>query len=183
MTGLKLPRTIRLDPSDEFVFDTPAAPGEWAVSGAFRFWARDTQALAGKERQAFRSGLLGLSSFGWSTLVVVTPASPAEREAAVALLARQLVVHLGAPDEATAWAAAEEEIAFAASLCDHPENTLLAVQRSVEEDGIRERFRTLKKREDLVQHSRAFDIVTLEDNDDGDAAEAVDLHAFMRGPT
>lgn len=184
LTGiLKLPRTIRLDPSDEFVFDEVAEPGEWAVSGAFRFWTRDVSALAGKQRQAFRSGLLGLSSFGWSTLVVVTPVSAAEREAAVSLLARQLVVHLGAPDEASARAAAEEEIAFAASLCDHPENTILAVQRSIEDDGIRERFRTLKKRDDLVQHTRAFDIVALDDEDEGAVTEAVDLHALIRGPT
>jgi hypothetical protein len=34
---LKLPRTIRLDPSDTFVFERAADPGEWAVSGAFVF--------------------------------------------------------------------------------------------------------------------------------------------------
>ena len=32
---MKLLRTIRLDPSDTFIFDPPAEPGEWAVSGAF----------------------------------------------------------------------------------------------------------------------------------------------------
>ena len=42
--------------------------------------------------------------------------------------------------------AAEEEVAFAASLCDHAPQTLLAVQRSVEDGEIRERFRTLKPR-------------------------------------
>ena len=31
---LKFPRTIRLDPSDTFVFEWAAEPGEWAVSGA-----------------------------------------------------------------------------------------------------------------------------------------------------
>jgi hypothetical protein len=34
---LKLPRTIRLDPSDIFVFERAADPGEWAVSGDFVF--------------------------------------------------------------------------------------------------------------------------------------------------
>jgi len=33
---MKLLRTIRLDPSDKFVFDEAAEPGEWAVSGAVR---------------------------------------------------------------------------------------------------------------------------------------------------
>ena len=35
---LKLPRTIRLDPSDTFVFERAAEPGEWAVSAAFVFF-------------------------------------------------------------------------------------------------------------------------------------------------
>ncbi len=173
---LKLPRTIRLDPSDEFVFPRAAAPGEWAVSGAFRFWNSDVAALSGKERQAFRSGLLGISSFGWSTLVVVTEATEAEREEAVDMLARQLVMHLGAPDIETARAASEEELTFAASLCEHPVNTILAVQRMSEADGVRERFRTLRKRADLINHARAFDIV----EDDDACAEHVDLHALGR---
>ena len=175
---LKLPRTIRLDPSDEFVFSRAAAPGEWAVSGAFCFWNSDVAALSGKERQAFRSGLLGISSFGWSTLVVVTEATDAEREEAVERLARRLVTHLGAPDAETARAASEEELAFAASLCEHPVNTILAVHRTAEADGIHERFRTLRKREDFINHTRAFDIVEVED--DNSYAEHVDLHALGR---
>ena len=42
---MKLLRTIALDPSDTFVFDPPAEPGEWAVSGAFRFWNDDPAKL------------------------------------------------------------------------------------------------------------------------------------------
>ncbi len=42
---LKFPRTIRLDPSDTFVFERAAVPGEWAVSGAFAFWNRDPARL------------------------------------------------------------------------------------------------------------------------------------------
>ena len=45
---MNLMRTIRLDPSDTFVFDPPAEPGEWAVSGAFAFWDRDPATLEGK---------------------------------------------------------------------------------------------------------------------------------------
>ena len=174
---MKLPRTIRLDPSDEFVFPLAASPGEWAVSGAFRFWDRDPATLAGKERQAFRAGLLGIASFGWSTLVTVTEATDEEIGEATDNLARQLVIHMGAPDAATARAAAEEEIAFAASLCDHPVNTLLAVQRSVEDDGVRERFRTLKKREDMHTQARAFDIVA----DDEEPDEEIDIKTIGHG--
>jgi len=42
---VKLLRTIRLDPSDTFVFEKAAEPGEWAVSGAFVFWNTDATAL------------------------------------------------------------------------------------------------------------------------------------------
>ncbi|MGE0725874.1 MAG: DUF6505 family protein, partial [Alphaproteobacteria bacterium] len=71
---MRLLRTIRLDPSDGFVFDVAATEGEWAVSGAFRFWDLDPAALDGKARAAFRGGLLGIASFGWSTLVQVVEA-------------------------------------------------------------------------------------------------------------
>ena len=73
---MKLPRTIQLDPSDCFVFDRAAEPGEWAVSGAFRFHGTDAADLAPKARVALRSGFLGVASLGWSTLVEVAEASP-----------------------------------------------------------------------------------------------------------
>src|SRR5262245_39724420 len=94
---MKLLRTIRLDPSDTFVFERAAEPGEWAVPGAFAFAHADVPALAGKARAAFRSGFLGIGSLGWSTLVQVVEASDADRAAAVELLARRLVERFGAP--------------------------------------------------------------------------------------
>lgn len=143
-----LPRTIRLDPSDTLVFDRAAEPGEWAVPGGFAFWDDAPEAMPGKRRQAFRSGFLGLSSFGWSTLVEVTEAEASARGAAVAALAAHLVAAYGAPDEATARPAAEEELAFAESLCEgHAPGTVLAVARSMEGGRVRERFRTLHRRE------------------------------------
>src|SRR3982750_1536840 len=78
---LKLPRTIRLDPSDAFVFERAAEPGEWAVTGSFLFFDQDVTALAGKGRAAFRAGFVGVESLGFSTLVMVAEASEAEREA------------------------------------------------------------------------------------------------------
>ena len=72
---MKLLRTIRLDPSDTFVFERAAEPGEWAVSGAFVFWNADADKLEGKARSAFRGGFLGVESLGWSTLVQIVEAS------------------------------------------------------------------------------------------------------------
>jgi hypothetical protein len=176
---LKFPRTIRLDPSDTFVFERAAEPGEWAVSGAFVLWNQDPAALGQKQRVALRSGFLGIDSLGWSTLAVVTEATDANRQAMVERLAGQLLAKFGAPDSKAARLAAEEEIAFAASLCDHPPQTLLAVQRSVENGEIRERFRTLKPRESapaadrLHAHISAFTFHEVEG--DIEPAEEVDL--------
>jgi hypothetical protein len=140
---VKLLRTIRLDPSDTFVFERAAEPGEWAVSGAFAFAHLDVTKLEGKARAAFRSGFLGIDSLGWSTLVQIVEASEDDRIAAVELLAQRLVERFGAPDLATARPAAEEEIAFAAALSNHPKNMLAAVSRKYENGAIREAFRTL----------------------------------------
>lgn len=182
---MKLPRTIRLDPSDTFVFDRAAEPGEWAVSGAFVFWDADLESLGPKQRTALRAGFLGLGSFGWSTLCTVSFVTPAEREAAVAALAAHLTQNFGAPNLEAARAAAEEEIAFASALCDHPENTLLAVQRQVEDGQIRERFRTLHARDPaqpggdgLHAHARAFQFVEAADEDE--PTEEIDLLGLMK---
>ncbi len=79
---IRLPRTLRLDPSDGIVFSRAAEPGEWAVPGGFAFWDEDPASMSGKRRQAFRAGFLGLGGFGWSTLVEVAEASAAARAAA-----------------------------------------------------------------------------------------------------
>src|SRR5260221_2284352 len=94
---LKFPRTIRFDPSDTFVFERTAEPGEWAVSGAFVFWNRDPAALSQKQRVALRSGFLGIDSLGWSTLAGVTEATEADRQAMGERLAGQLLAKIGAP--------------------------------------------------------------------------------------
>jgi Family of unknown function (DUF6505) len=187
----KLLRTIRLDPSDGFVFDPAAAPGEWAVPGGFMFWDRDPRQLTGRARQAFRSGFLGLTSFGWSTLVVVVEATDDEREAAVAALAQFLLKRHGAPSLDAATAAAAEEIAFAAELATHPAQTLIALNRAVREDGwVSEQFRTLHTHADAKAAAQmpcsagAFAIVA-DDAPEPDAQAAgqdmgVDLLALAR---
>src|SRR5258707_4776347 len=80
---LRFPRTIRLDPSDTFVFERAAEPGEWAVSGAFVFWNQDQANLGPKQRVALRSGFLGIDSLGWSPLATLTEAMESQREALI----------------------------------------------------------------------------------------------------
>ena len=179
MTG-RLPRTVRLDRSDALIFDPAAEPGEWAVPGAFEFWDEAPAAMTGKRRQAFRGGFLGLGSFGWSTLVEVAEAGAEARAAAVAALAAHIRARHGAPDDAAARAAAEEEIAFAESLCDHPPGTVLALSRSEEGGEVRERFRTLHLRD--APHTQfnalpVFGIAVVEGEEE--VVEHPDLTSFV----
>jgi len=169
---MKLLRTIRLDPSDTFVFDPAAGPGEWAVSGAFVFWGGDPTKLEGKARTAFRSGFLSIESLGWSTLVQIVEASESERADLVAKLAQQLVAHFGAPDLPAATAAAEDEVAFVESLCAQPRDTLIAVHRTYEDGAVREAFRTLRPRAG-AKPARAFSFMEVEG--DEQPGEQVDL--------
>ncbi len=178
----RLPRTLRLDPSDTVVFDRAAEPGEWAVPGGFAFRDEDPAALTGRRRQEFRAGFLGLGSFGWSTLVEVAEAAPAERAEAVAALAARILAAYGAPNLEAARAAAAEEIGFSESLCDHhPPGTVLALARSVEEGAVRERFRTLHRREGPPSDRDrlpVFGIVEVEGEDE--PPERPDLSALRR---
>jgi hypothetical protein len=170
---LKLPRTLRLDPSDGVVFDRAAAPGEWAVPGGFSFWDEDPERMPGKRRQAFRSGWLGLGSFGFSTLVEVAGLLSDALQATEDALADHILREHGAPDLAAARAAAAEELRFAAELCrDHPAGTVLALSRRLEGGELREEFRTLHLRD----RAPVFAIV-----EDDSPAEAVDLRSLPHG--
>ena len=116
---MKLLRTIRLDPSDTFVFERAAEPGEWAVSGAFVFWNADPT-------DARRQGALGvprrLSRRRVARLVDAGADRRGERGTTAprwsSCWRSSWSTHFGAPDLAAARAAAEEEVAFAESLCN-----------------------------------------------------------------
>lgn len=178
----KMPRTLRLDPSDTFVFERAAPPGEWAVAGSILFGASDLETLAPKMRAAFRSGFLGLPSLGFATLVEVAEIAPEERDRLVADLADRLREQFGAPNPSAAREAAEDEVAFASSLCDGQEvGTAVAMHRTVEGGAIREQFRTLRRREGVAPgadrlhaFARAFEVVEVEE-----VEERIDLVRIM----
>lgn len=174
---MKLLRTIRLDPSDTFVFEKAAEPGEWAVPGSFVFWNKDPSTFEGKARTAFRGGLLGVTSLGWSTLAQIVEAEEQDHDEAVDLLARRLMENFGAPDMPAARRAAEEEVTYASSLCEHPLDTLIAVHRVYEDDAIRETFRTLRPRNG-PKPLRAFSFLEAEGDDE--PVEEVDLSRLVR---
>src|SRR5687768_15774867 len=125
------------------------------------FGDTDPAALDGKPRAAFRSGFLGVQSLGWSTLAQVVEASEADRQSIIGTLAQRFVDYFGAPDLSSALAAAEEEVAFTASLCDRPHDTLIAVHRTVDDGAIREAFRSLHSHGDR-KPMRAFSFLDVE---------------------
>ena len=128
--------------SDTRVFERAAAPGEWAVCGAFAF--ADPEALAGKQRQGFVSSFLGTTNFERTTFVEVAEIADDDHAAVIQRLALHFITDHGAPDLAAALPVACDEAAFAASLCEHKLHTLLAVERALADDGIVERIRVIR---------------------------------------
>ncbi len=155
---MKFLRTIRFDDTDTRVFDTPAAPDEWAISGAFAFARMAPEEITGKARQAFANGFLGLASFGRATFTVVADLDESELERLHHVLGLHFVSRYGAPDLAAALPVAREECAFIADLCsDAAINTVFAVARSFDADGrIREAFRIVTPPTDEPLHARVW---------------------------
>ena len=158
------PKTIRFDQSDEYVFERAANAGELAVSGAFAFQDTDPACWSGKRRQAFACGLLGTESFGWSTFVAIAEVKEADYQAMISRLAQHFLDRYGAPDRAAADAAARAEAEFAAGLCEHKVNTLLAVERELGDEGIVERFKVVSPPKRDLMAGKVWQIVA----EDGD---------------
>jgi hypothetical protein len=154
---VKLLRTIHFDSTDEKVFPLAAPPDEIAVTGAFLFADDEPETLAGKRLQAFRHGFLGVESFGFATFACVAEVPAGDYERAIERLAYRFFAELGAPDLETARAAAKDEVDFAAGLCAHPVNTVIAVERELDEDGIKERFRVVPAPREK-DHAKVWDM-------------------------
>lgn len=157
---MKALRTIRFDESDEHVFERPANPGEWGISGAFAFADEEPHGLTGKARQAFANGFLGLSSRGRSTFVVVIAATEDELARACMELTQHLIEDYGAPDVSSAHVAAREELEFVQDLCrDVPVGTIFTVRRGWNEQGsITEEFRIIEPSTREPMHARIWAI-------------------------
>jgi hypothetical protein len=106
--------------------------------------------------------------------VQIVEAGETDRANLVEALATQLVERFGAPDLKLAAIAAEEEVAFAESLCSQPQDTLIAVHRTYEDGNVREAFRTLRPREG-AKPARAFSFMEVEGEDEEQPGEQVDL--------
>ena len=142
---MNLARAIHFDESDLNVFYSPARTGEWCISGGFEFSNWTEADLAGKARQAFANGWLGVETFGRVTFVAVTRIEPQEFDVLAERLASHFVEIYGAPSVAAALGVAREEMEQMAALCDGlAPNTLLTVSRELTDTGVKESFRTIE---------------------------------------
>ena len=140
---MKLARILRLDVSDDNVFDVPAPSGEWAISGGFEFSNWTEADLKGKARQAFSNGWYSIESGGRATFVGVCDITDAELEQLRQVLAQTFVECYGAPGIDAAYPVACEEIDQMRSMCeDFEDNTLLMVSRTLTELGVEETYRS-----------------------------------------
>ena len=156
---MKFLRAIRFDQSDDQVFARSAIPDEWCISGGFEFADAAPEDLVGKTRQAFANGFLGIPSFGRTTFATVGEIDALAYEDVVRALARHFVDVYGAPGEAEARAAAEDEAAFVGELCaEVPVNTVFTVRRVMEDGEIREEFREIAAPGE-PKHARIWDVV------------------------
>ena len=141
---MKLAKTIQLDVSDNHIFEHPANPQEWAIAGTFSFVDSDPDNWSRKHKFAFQSAWLGLKSYGNSTFVQVTEIPIKEYEFIIISLAKHLVEKYNAPSLEDAKQASKQEIDDMAALCNHPQGTLLSIERSLVKNGIKERARVIK---------------------------------------
>ncbi|GAB4391890.1 MAG: DUF6505 family protein [Kiloniellaceae bacterium] len=170
-TPTRLPRALRLDQSDLHVFEKACAPGEWAIPGSFFFAGSDPTLLKGKAQIAFRSGWLGLASFGHTTLVEVAEIDEAEFFSVVESLARHIETHHAAPSFGHALAAARQELDDAAGLCEHKLGTLLALERDLSSEGVVERFRVIQPAR-AGDHAKIWEFVEDDGGDGGNDSPA-----------
>ena len=161
---MKLARTIRLDVSDTNVSTTVAEPGEWAIKGTFAFVDIDPSAWTDKDKIEFREGWMGTESFGRSTFVQVTTIAQSQYEETVRRLAGHIFKSYGAPGMIDALKAARDEVDEMVKICEHPIGTLLAIERTADDQAITERTRVITPPNEEF-HTRIWAI----DDDDGDA--------------
>ena len=153
-----MPKTIRFDDSDTNVFTSAEEPGVWAVTGTFCFADADFESLSRKNKLAYSSGWLGTKTFGWSTFVQVTTIEDEQFDALVSRLSGYLMDQFNAPDLFAAINAARDEALYTSECCDHPDGTLLAIEREMTENGIAERVKAIPPEKDSL-HSKIFDVV------------------------
>ena len=143
---MKFLRTLRLDPSDTFVFARAAEPGEWAVAGSVLLWGDDIPAMRGRSARRVPGGFLGFDASA------SRPSSRSRRSGRrngtrSSRPSRRAPRALRRPDAARPPEGRAGGDRLRVVALDHEIGTVIGMRRTVEEGAIREQFRTLRRRE------------------------------------
>lgn len=93
---------------------------------------------------------------------MVDSISDEEHQAVIKGLVSRLMQQSPAPNWKVALATAQEEVDFAASICNHEIHTLLALERNIEAESFVENFRVVR-RPSTIEHSTVI-LWTAEDD-------------------
>ena len=143
---MKFLKAVRLDDSDSRVFgaDGAATEGEWVVSGGY---AVSGPAAGQRGPLTHRDDtFIGVASHGRCSIAEVCEIDATAYQALIEQLAQHFLNDLGAPSPEAARAAAEEECAYTADLCESfsPE-VWITVKRDETADGVGEHYSIFKR--------------------------------------
>ena len=143
---MKFLKAVRLDDSDRRVFGTEgtATDGEWVVSGGY---AVSGPAAGERGPLTHRDNtFIGVASHGRCSVAEVCEIDAATYRSLIERLTQYFLDDLGAPSPETARAAAEEECAYTADLCESfsPE-VWISVKREETVDGVDEHYSVFKR--------------------------------------
>jgi len=143
---MKFLKSVLLDDSDRRVFGAKgvAADDEWVVSGGYAVAARSADGKITLDHRD--NSFIGVASHGRCSIAEVCEIDPADYRALIDSLAGHFRADLGAPSLEAASAAAEDECAYTADLCESFSPAVwITVRREETADGIGERYSVFER--------------------------------------
>jgi hypothetical protein len=137
-------KAVLLDDSDSRVFGSSGAAqaGEWVVSGGYAVSLDGDRAAPSHRDNTF----IGIVSQGRCTIAEVSGIEAATYRNLVDQLARHFLDTRGAPSLEAARAAAEDECAYTADLCESfSEDVWITVRREATPEGVGEHYSVFRR--------------------------------------
>ncbi len=134
-------KSVVLDNSDACLFgaEGAASEGEWVVSGGYAVATRAPRAPGSVDKRD--NTFVGVTSHGLCTIAEVCEIDATDYRRLVGELAQHFFDDLGAPSLEAATAAAEDECAYTADLCETLSVGIwLTVRREQTADGVGEHY-------------------------------------------
>jgi hypothetical protein len=143
---MKFLKAVRLDDTDSRVFGATGAAteAEWVVSGGY---AVSGPATGRRGPLTHRDNtFIGVTSHGRCSIAEVCEIDAATYRGLIEQLAAYFLNDLGAPSPEAARAAAEDECAYSADLCESFSSEVwITVKREETADGVGERYSVFKR--------------------------------------